>query len=85
MGDILRRLAPALRTLGFDCKPNQKLAGTITWTITPTANKVSLSCPASTASPEGMEVLEDDPPDFDGSAGHAGHSVHGIHSFEGAT
>ena len=42
MGDILRRLAPALRTLGFDCKPNQKLAGTITWTITPTANKVSL-------------------------------------------
>jgi hypothetical protein len=38
MGDALRRLSPALRTVGFLCKTSQKQAGTITWSITPTTN-----------------------------------------------
>jgi hypothetical protein len=33
MGDVLRRLSPALRTLGFNCKSNQKTSGSIIWEI----------------------------------------------------
>ena len=35
MGDALRRLTPALRTLGFNCKSNQKTSGSIIWEIRP--------------------------------------------------
>jgi hypothetical protein len=61
MGDALRRLSPALRILGFDCKSNQKFAGTITWSITAIPNKLPLSCPASTESTEGTGEIEDAP------------------------
>ena len=33
LGDLLRRLSPALRTMGYDCKSHQKQSGTITWHI----------------------------------------------------
>ena len=36
LGDALRRLIPALRTLGFNCVSNQKLSGSIQWEIKPT-------------------------------------------------
>lgn len=36
LGDTLRRLAPALRTLGYECRRNDKQSGSIIWTIEPT-------------------------------------------------
>lgn len=54
LGDQLRRLSPAIRTLGFDCKSNQKLAGTIIWNITPVKKNDPPSSTASTESPEEM-------------------------------
>lgn len=78
LGDQLRRLTPALRTLGFDCKSNQKLAGTITWIISPLAKKPLFSSPASTASPE--EPTER--PVLTSDSGHAGHSGHETQSFD---
>jgi hypothetical protein len=35
MGDALRRLSPALRTIGFECSSNQKTGGNIVWKIRP--------------------------------------------------
>lgn len=63
LGDVLRRLAPALRTLGHECKSHQKQSGSIIWEIRPTSPKLSISSPTSTASPEisyelGHEILE---------------------------
>ena len=81
MGDALRRLSPALRTLGFDCKSNQKFAGTITWSITPISNKVPFSCPASTESTEGTWEIEEAPTELISEAGHAVLAGHEIHSF----
>jgi hypothetical protein len=63
MGDALRRLSPALRTLGFNCKSNTKSGGFITWEITPIPTKSHFQCPGS------PDVLE---------PGHAGHAGHGI-------
>ena len=76
MGDALRRLSPALRTLGFNCKAHQKLGGSIIWEISPTPHKVATQCPTSTASPEG-----DDEVDQVG-LGHSGHEGHQNHSFD---
>ena len=64
MGDALRRLSPALRTLGFNCKSNTKTGGFITWEITPIPTKSHFQCPGS------PDVLES------GLAGHAGHEIH---------
>ena len=76
MGDALRRLSPALRTLGFDCKSNQKFAGTITWSITAIPNKLPLSCPASTASTASPK------PDSN-SLGHEGHESESSDDLDG--
>jgi hypothetical protein len=76
MGDALRRLSPALRTLGFNCKAHQKLGGSIIWEISPTLHKVATQCPTSTASPEG-----DDDVDQVG-LGHSGHEGHENRSFD---
>jgi hypothetical protein len=35
MGDALRRLSPALRTIGLECKSSQKQSGAISWNIKP--------------------------------------------------
>lgn len=42
LGDALRRLAPALRTLGYECRPHQKQSGSIIWDVGPTPSKVSI-------------------------------------------
>jgi len=75
LGDSLRRLSPALRTLGFECKSKPRLAGAIIWEITPLSNKLTNQCPASPASPENT-------PQMDQAAGHPIHSGHEIQSFE---
>ena len=69
MGDALRRLSPALRTLGFNCKATQKVSGKINWHITP--HKVVIQCPTCPASPK---------PDGD-LLGHEGHEGHENDSF----
>ncbi len=71
MGDALRRLSPALRTLGFNCKASQKQSGSIAWEIKPTPPKVSFQCPSS--------------PDQGGGDGlePTGHVGHENQSFEG--
>lgn len=75
MGDALRRLTPALRTLGYDCKSNQKVAGSIIWEITP--HKVPTQCPASPSCPETLADLYQHP------IGHAVLGGHENSSFEG--
>jgi hypothetical protein len=85
MGDALRRLSPAIRTLGFDCKSNQKLGGTITWSITPVSNKLPLACPASTASTAitGETYANTDAsPDSTLDTGHSVLEGHGFDSFD---
>jgi hypothetical protein len=69
LGDALRRLTPALRTLGFKCIANQKTSGSILWDITPLPSKVPNQCPRSTGSPE---ISSGSDPDH----GNLGHSVH---------
>jgi hypothetical protein len=67
MGDTVRRLAPSLRTLGFDCHSDPKVSGSIIWHIKPICAKESNQSTTSTASPksegeasglEGHERLE---------------------------
>lgn len=50
LGDSLRRLAPALRLIGFECTSQEKTGGVIRWHISamPQAGK---PCPANPASP----------------------------------
>lgn len=72
LGDILRRLAPALRTMGIECRSHQKQSGSILWEVRPTPPKVSFQCPTSPASPK--------PPD---DLGHQGHEGLENHIFEG--
>jgi hypothetical protein len=76
LGDSLRRLSPALRTLGIQCKSSPKQHGTIIWEISPMPTKSSIQCPPSHPSPE-TEVREE------GSSGHGGHSGHENHNLEG--
>lgn len=74
MGDALRRLTPALRTLGFNCKSHQKHGGYILWEISPITPKVLNQCPVSPSSPESQSDLD--------QLGHEGHSGHGNDSFD---
>jgi len=74
LGDVLRRLSPAIRTLGFECKPKPRQAGTIIWEITPLSSKLPNQCPASPTSPENTHAT-------DQVAGHPRHSGHEIQSF----
>lgn len=64
LGDALRRLAPALRLIGFECKSLPKTGGVIRWHIFPKAQSAE-PCPASPASPD------------QATAGYAGRSGHG--------
>jgi hypothetical protein len=50
LGDALRRLAPALRLIGFECKPGEKIGGVIRWHIFPKPQPAD-PCPASPARP----------------------------------
>lgn len=73
LGDALRRLAPALRLIGFECKSLPKIGGVIRWHIFPRPEPVVL-CPASPVSP-------DRPPSGPaGSSGTAGYAVRSGHA-----
>ena len=76
LGDALRRLAPALRLIGFECKSLPKIGGVIRWHIFPRPQPVD-PCPGSTASPDrptpGMAGSS-------GAAGHAGLAGHALGS-----
>jgi hypothetical protein len=79
LGDSLRRLAPALRLIGFECKSLPKTGGVIRWHIFSSPQPVD-PCPASSACPDRPVI---DPPQPAGSIetkGHAGRSGHGVSS-----
>jgi hypothetical protein len=72
LGDVLRRLAPALRLIGFECKSLPKTGGAIRWQIFPRP-QLADPCLASPASPEPNTTR---PAGLSGSAGHAGLAGH---------
>ena len=65
LGDALRRLAPALRMIGFVCKQGEKTGGAIRWSIFP-GEKLPAPSPASPGRAD----------QADRKAGHAGHAGH---------
>lgn len=73
LGDALRRLAPALRLIGFECKSLPKTGGVIRWHIFPKPQPAD-PCPASPARPVAAAPR---PAGSSAAAGHAGHSGHG--------
>jgi len=79
LGDSLRRLAPALRQIGVECKPLPKIGGVIRWHISP---KPSLSepSPACPTSPSPMVITTPRLLEANAITGHAGHSGHSGHS-----
>lgn len=70
LGDALRRLAPALRLIGFECKSMSKTGGVIRWHIFSRPQPAE-PCPASPASPDRPTPR---PAGSNGAAGHAGRS-----------
>jgi hypothetical protein len=72
LGDALRRLAPALRLIGFECKNLPKTGGAIRWHIFSRPSLVE-PCPAS---PECPDRPTPRPAGSSGEAGHAGHAGH---------
>ena len=80
MGDALRRLSPALRTLGLVCKASQKVGGSIYWEIKPVLSNAPFQCPASTSSTDFGNDMGQKPV---GLSGHEGHEGHENQSFDG--
>lgn len=81
MADAVRRLAPALRTIGYECYSDTKTGGSIKWHIFPKSQPVKPS-PASPASPEESSKLGAEREisiDTAGHAGLAGHESGGQH------
>ena len=76
LGDALRRLAPALRLIGFECKSLPKIGGVIRWHIFSKPHPAE-PCPASPARPA---ATTPSPAATDAAAGHAGHSGRGVRS-----
>jgi hypothetical protein len=79
LGDALRRLAPAMRMIGFECKSLSKMGGVIRWHIF-SRPQAAEPCPASPASPDDELNLTPAPPNSNNRAGHAGRSGHGLGS-----
>ena len=79
LGDALRRLAPALRMIGFECKSLPKLGGVIRWHIfsRPRPVKPCPACPACPGQQATFGPNPAEPPHESGHAGHAGHAGHG--------
>jgi hypothetical protein len=75
LGDALRRLAPALRMIGFECMRLPKTGGVIRWHIfaKPESAEASPACPASPASIEAGAAAVSMPGLTPVHAGHAGH------------
>ena len=71
LGDALRRLAPALRLIGWECKSLPKTGGVIRWHIFPAAQPAEPS-PASPGSPAQSAVAAPRPAGLTPAAGHAG-------------
>jgi hypothetical protein len=71
LGDALRRLAPALRLVGFECKSLPKTGGVIRWHIVSKAPTVEPS-PASPARPVQRPATDFTPGHSTGSAGRSG-------------
>ena len=80
LGDALRRLAPALRLIGFECKSDGKAGGVIRWRVFP-SSKTSKPSPASPASPGQSGSVGAQTGVSTEQTGHAGHSGHGSESF----
>jgi phage/plasmid primase-like uncharacterized protein len=51
LGDVLRRLAPAMRMIGYECKPAPKIGGVIRWGVLRTNPPADLG-PASPVCPD---------------------------------
>ena len=79
LGDALRRLAPALRMIGIECKCLPKTGGVIRWHIFSKPRSAEPS-PASPASPDRPATAHPKPLRPSRGAGHAGHSGHGTRS-----
>lgn len=79
LGDALRRLAPALRLIGFECKNLPKTGGVIRWHIFSKPQPAE-PCPASPACPARPATATPRPAASSDAAGHAGHAGHGVGS-----
>ena len=76
LGDSLRRLAPALRLIGFECKSLPKIGGVIRWHIFSKPQPADL-CPASPASPARPTTDAPGPAGLNEVAGLLGLAGHG--------
>ena len=79
LGDALRRLAPALRLIGFECKSLPKIGGVIRWHIF-SKSKAAEPSPASPASPDRPATAAPKSAGPSDAAGHAGRSGRGVGS-----
>jgi len=79
LGDALRRLAPALRLIGFECRNLPKTGGVIRWHIFSKPQAVD-PCPASPASPDRTVTSLPRPEVSSHDAGLAGRSGHRVGS-----
>lgn len=73
LGDAIRRLAPALRLIGFECKSMPKTGGVIRWRISQEPAETK-SCPARPASPDQPVASNPSSGASCESTGYAGHS-----------
>lgn len=81
LGDALRRLAPALRMLGFECKSSGKTGGAIRWAIffsRPKPFKPSPSSPSSPAKRPDSGISGAETAGEGGHGGHEGHQLKGL-------
>jgi hypothetical protein len=79
LGDALRRLAPALRLIGFECKNLPKTGGVIRWQIFSKPQPAD-PYPASPASPARPATTAPRQAGSSAAAGHAGRSGRGVGS-----
>ena len=79
LGDALRRLAPALRLIGFECKNLPKIGGVIRWHIFSKPQPAD-ACPASPASPARPATTAPGLAGLSEAPGHAGHPGRGVGS-----
>jgi hypothetical protein len=77
LGDALRRLAPALRLIGFECKSLPKTGGVIRWHVFSRPQPAD-PCTASPAGPARPATTAPRPAGSSAAAGHAGHSGRGV-------
>ncbi|MBI4291286.1 MAG: hypothetical protein HY661_07405 [Betaproteobacteria bacterium] len=74
LGDALRRLAPSLRMIGYECASLPKTGGVIEWVIGFCGEKLLKQSPASPGSPGRSHEQSIE-------TGHAGHAGHDSESF----